>query len=855
MVYKIFLPNITLIICTFLIPNAFADNHFNPAFLSDDPSMVADLSRFEGRGQAAGIYRVDVYINNTYVSTSDINFITIDDIGNSDETGLHPCFTSAFLDNAGVDIQKIINIEAEQCIDITKHIEGATSLFEFETLKLDLKIPQASMVSSAKGYISPALWDEGINALLLNYTFNGSSSSSKSDDNTSSKYYFLGVDAGINIGSWYFRDYATWSYSDGVNYLQHINTYVEHAIVPLKGSLIIGDTYTSSDIFDSVPVRGIQLRSDDNMLPDSLRGFAPVVRGIARSDAKVTIKQNGYTLYQGTVPPGAFEINDLYSTSSSGDLTVSIEESDGSIHSFDVPYSAVPILQREGRLKYSSSVGTYRQVGSDKEEPSFFQGNLIYGLPLGFTIYGGSQLSNKYQAYALGGGVNMGGYGAISFDFTHASSVLVDSSKHKGQSVRFLYAKSMNEFGSNIQLLGYRYSTKGYYTFSDTTYKKMSGYELETQDGSVDKEYELSDYFNLYYTKRGKIQINISQDLNDYGSLFITGSRQSYWNTDEVQTLYQVGYNGSFSGVTYGVNFSYNKSPGMSDVDKIVSLNLSLPIADWLQSKKIEQKNNIYATANSSMDAEGHSELSAGISGTLLEDNNLDYSVRQGFRNEGRGANGSVGVKYNGSFSQLNLGYIYSDNGDYNQVNFGASGGVAIHSGGITFGQPLGDTNILISAPGAEGVSVEGFHGVKTDRNGYAIVPYATSYKRNRVALNTNSLPDNAEIENVVSMVVPIKRSLVKAEFDVHVGYKAMFSLKHGGKFIPFGAIVSAKDDTAKGTSIVGDEGVVYLSGLKDSGSLLVQWGRSSEQRCTVNYNLPRNSTDSSLVQLNEECV
>lgn len=47
------------------------------------------------------------------------------------------------------------------------------------------------------------------------------------------------------------------------------------------------------------------------MLPDSEQGFAPVVRGIANSDAQVVIKQNGYVIYQTWVSAGPFEIKDL----------------------------------------------------------------------------------------------------------------------------------------------------------------------------------------------------------------------------------------------------------------------------------------------------------------------------------------------------------------------------------------------------------------------------------------------------------------------------------------------------------------------------------------------------------------
>ncbi|KYF17681.1 hypothetical protein AIZ04_25550, partial [Salmonella enterica subsp. enterica serovar Typhimurium] len=78
----------------------------------------------------------------------------------------------------------------------------------------------------------------------------------------------------------------------------------------------------SGELFDSTQFRGVQLASDDRMLPDSERGFAPVVRGVANSNAKVRISQNGLTIYETTVAPGAFEIDDLYPTGYGGDLIV-----------------------------------------------------------------------------------------------------------------------------------------------------------------------------------------------------------------------------------------------------------------------------------------------------------------------------------------------------------------------------------------------------------------------------------------------------------------------------------------------------------------------------------------------------
>ncbi|MDP0941244.1 fimbria/pilus outer membrane usher protein, partial [Klebsiella quasipneumoniae] len=87
---------------------------------------------------------------------------------------------------------------------------------------------------------------------------------------------------------------------------QNISTYAQRDIADWSSQLILGDTYTGGDLMDSTSFRGIRLNSDDRMLPDSQRGYAPVVRGVANNTARVTITQNGIKLYESTVAPGAF---------------------------------------------------------------------------------------------------------------------------------------------------------------------------------------------------------------------------------------------------------------------------------------------------------------------------------------------------------------------------------------------------------------------------------------------------------------------------------------------------------------------------------------------------------------------
>ncbi len=79
---------------------------------------------------------------------------------------------------------------------------------------------------------------------------------------------------------------------------------LQRDVKSVKSLLRIGDTFTSGEVFDSVQFRGVQLMSDDEMLPDSQRGFAPVIRGMAHSNAKVTVSQHGYVIYETFVSPG-----------------------------------------------------------------------------------------------------------------------------------------------------------------------------------------------------------------------------------------------------------------------------------------------------------------------------------------------------------------------------------------------------------------------------------------------------------------------------------------------------------------------------------------------------------------------
>src|SRR5699024_5363877 len=98
-------------------------------------------------------------------------------------------------------------------------------------------------------------------------------------------------------------------------------------------------------------------------------------RGTAETNAKVVIRQNGVQIYQTTVPPGPFVINDLYPTGYGGSLEVTVTEADGRQHTYEVPYASVAQLVRPGVTRFDVAAGQLRNLPLG-EHPRVVQGTI-----------------------------------------------------------------------------------------------------------------------------------------------------------------------------------------------------------------------------------------------------------------------------------------------------------------------------------------------------------------------------------------------------------------------------------------------------------------------------------------------
>lgn len=810
---------------------------FDSSFLNTDDRRALDLSRFEkGISVPPGKYSVDLYVNADWVGRTEVTFRAGSNADSGE--GAQACFDKKLLLLVGVNLEKITPENAEKlgeagsCLPIGSIVVDAGSVFDFGDQRLDLSIPQASLNRKARGYVSPELWDKGVNASFLGYDFN--QYRYKTTGQSGSQIFnYLGLSAGTNIGEWHIRHNGTynWSSGDKAKY-QSLATYAQRSLPSLSSELTIGEAFTTGELFDSTQFRGVRVATDDRMWPDSLRGYAPTVRGVANSNARVVVKQNGFNIYESTVAPGAFEINDLYSTGYGGDLSVLVTEADGSEHSFTIPYAAVPLSLRPGSNRYSLSAGTVRdpQLSSS---PAFTQATWQYGLSNLLTGYTGFNASQGYKAFLVGGAFNTS-LGAFGLDVTQASTELSGRGQMNGRSVRASYAKRLTETGTDVAIAAYRYSTGGYFDLNNAV--SLRDQLRENQD------------FNSVLRQRDRAQLTLSQRLGDTGGyLSLTSSSANYWNRSGRDMNYSLAYSNNYQRVNY--SFQATRERNMqSSMNTQYYFSVTVPFG---------RENPFTISSSVSHDTNGRTQSQATLSGSAGDSNNLSYGLtgnRVSDKNS-RTNGGSANVMYRGPSAEL-WGSVGEGTG-YSQNSIGARGAVVAHQGGITLAQPLSETFGIVEALDAQDAKLVSSAGVKVDSRGYAIVPYLTPYNMNAIDLDPKGMTTDVELKVSSQQVAPYAGSVPFIKFATASGRAVVIRVKQSdGSPLPFGAAVLDEGNIEVG--LVGQAGKIFARGLQDQGILTVKWGEDALSICRIPYVLPerdRNKKNDYYQQIDASCL
>jgi outer membrane usher protein len=650
---------------------------------------------------------------------------------------------------------------------------------------------------------------------------------------------YLGLNLGLNVAGWRVRsqENVQWDERTGKKHWTNVNTTATHDITAWKAQLTVGDSYTQGIVFDTTPFRGLTVYSDDRMLPDSQQGYAPTVRGTANTQARVEVRQNGNLLYQTTVAPGPFVVNDLYATGYGGDLTVSVFEADGSMHSFIVPYSAVPMLLRPGVGRWAITDGQVRNDALRNDKPYFVEGTYQRGINNWLTVYGGVQSTYRdlYHSYLGGAAINTS-IGAFALDVTNSHTTFKGAESLSGYSYRASYSKVFATSGTTFALASYRYSNGKYLSLSDA---------VLTQDMMTSMRTSSMDVLNTMRQKQ-RLNVTVNQDFGGkYGQLYFNGSRNTYWNGMTNATTYQMGYTNTYKRVNFGVTASRTFSAGPmyngSHYDNQFGVNVSIPLGG--PSSRNAPQLSFSATHDDVMGSNDR----VGVIGTFGRNSEFNYggnATYSDYNNSSSQTSASGTLGWQAPYANLNGSYSYSSH--YQQASASAAGGVVVHGGGVTLSPQLDLSSPIgiIQAPDAKGARISSSGQATVDSRGYAVATNLIPYRMNDVTLDPAGTSSDVELQTTRLQTAPRAGAVIPLKFETTSGRAVLIHAKQpNGDALPFGAEVL--DAHGQSIGVVGQGGQLFVRGAEEGGTLQVRWGDDEAKQCRVSYQLPARARSS----------
>ncbi|MGY1493363.1 fimbria/pilus outer membrane usher protein [Aeromonas dhakensis] len=773
---------------------------FNTNLIDSVDKESIDFEQFKSAGYIVpGQYKMQMQVNGRALGEFEVSYLATDD-GNS-----AVCFSQQQLEAIGLKeklLQDVLASKSEQgCYDLLQLL-GVTAQGSLTSYSLTLAVPQAYLNYVADGWDPPSRWDEGVNGAMLDYGINLQQNHAAKTNVNRTSLSAYGV-AGFNVSAWRVR--ADWQGQYSQANGEHENSefklnrvYSYRALPDMTAQLKMGEIDLGMSVFDSFQFLGASLTTDESMLPPNLRGYAPEVVGIAKTNAKVVISLQGRTIYETQVAAGPFRIQDLNSYVS-GTLDVRVEEQDGTLQTFQVSTASVPYLSRPGFVRYKLASGKASSVQREHDGPAFASGEFSWGVNNGWSLFGGALLSDNYQTTAIGMGRDLYDFGAISVDMTHSWAELPRNERKSGASYRVNYSKNFEEHSSQVTFAGYRFSERDFMNMNDFieaskegSYYRGGQKELYTVILSKQfaapsvgayLDYSHQTYWNEQTRERVSLSLSSNFDLLNFKGITSSVTTYSSKQSDERD----IGFYLSFT-----VPFGLAKSVGYS-----VSSNSASTSHNVHFNNRLDDRNNYSLTAGTS--SEGGSDSISGFyshSGDIV-----DMSVNASHQS---GSSSGIGLSLNGGLTAI-------------------AEGAALHRGST-----YGGSRIMIDTKSAD-VPISSFGpSTRTNRYGKAVLANGSSYYRNQTNIAVDELSDEVDvIGSPVRSITLTEGAIGYQQFDMLSGGKRIFQLKRAnGKYVPMAATVFNRKQQQLG--MVADEGMVYLAGLQQGESLLVNWG--SEQ-------------------------
>ncbi|NWC64458.1 fimbria/pilus outer membrane usher protein [Cedecea sp. P7760] len=775
---------------------------FNTDLLNANDKKNIDISMFSNAGFIMpGTYSFDIYLNKTILTENAvIKFVALKD-------NTEACLTRELVEKLGLRKEykdRVLSHQFDGCYNLDA-LEGAVVKGDLSKESLTLAIAPQMLEYHDANWLPPAYWDNGLTGMILDYNMN--LNTGKNQGRSQSQTASTNGTLGFNAGAWRFRGDYQGNYSHLTGHKRSTRQtfdwdrfYAYRALPEIQSALMLGEDNLTSDIFDSWRYRGVSLASDQKQLPPALRGYAPEVNGIARTNATVTVSQQGRVIYETVVAEGPFTIQQL-STSTSGLLDVDIKEQDGSTQHYQVMASSLPYLTRPGQTQYKLALGRPEDRHRHTSGELFVTSEMSRGLSGEWSTYAGAILSGDYKSAALGVARSLGIAGVVSADITHAETTFKNSS-HKGESYRLKYYKNFEQLNSTFTVSGIQYSDSDFFSMSDY---------INNKNNWDDSRRDRSQY-SVSLTK------NFSEQKMSLSANFL---HKTYWaggNNDSysLNLSKYIDFH-EWKNITFSLSAVRNNY--YRSQDDMVYLNLSIPLGNGTVSYSNSiSRNNINQLAG------WYQQLHNGDS----------YRLQTGIdKPKNNGAKGLVNGFYyhNGSLANMSANVSWKED-NYTSAGMNINGGITATTKGVAM-HPSGNrgaTRVMIGTDGIADVPLG--RNLVTNGMGIAVQAGVSSYSRVRSEVDVTRLPEDIEvIGSPVAEQVLTNGAIGFKSINVIKGLKLAATLRlRDGSPVPFGTSVLNKNGVELG--IVGDNGLTWLSGITANQALTAKWNGATH--CTI---------------------
>ena len=793
------------------------DSEFNTNFL--DPNMFRGIDKSKLKkmlATPAGLFGVEVHINGKRIDTMQILFKEVEGSDNA-----RPCLNASTIQKlklktrfytakAAELFKRADNANSQSegppapCLFINEIIESAHEKYDRGELILEFTVPQAA--SKPGNDFGVLDLNYGESAGFSNYSASSYQLSSPTGKQSSQ---FVSLNAGVNLVPWQIRSSVYLSQTDNSDLKASYGDYlIKRTFVDWKSTLMLGNLNSQSQTLGGVTARGMRLSSEEHLMPYEDRIYNPTVKGIARSNARVQLKQNGLVFSEQNVPPGPFEFDDLRPPSNVGDIEVIVTDAGGGQQQFYLPYSNVGGRLNPGSVRYSLMFGQYQVP--DGSNLLIAQGGIRYGWNEVFTPSLEYFISERYVAAATGVvldnflGSQFGSLALSNIDYPiNASgySLRFGLNGGVGDALRLSYQRQQNSENYFDPSVALSYQPAIYGAANNTGV--VNGLSLSTNIPSLGT-------FSFSYSSQdiGQ-QTDANQNINLSYSRFIAGLNL-YASANRAKN--------NFGWLSANSNWSAN-------------VGVSIPIRFGFGGGNL--------TADGSASESGARSNRVGYNGRWNE--HASYGLTYGAQNGAYSA--SLGTDISHSMGSANLGVSQSSTGS-TQLSLGNSGSIVLHRNGFLMGPSVGDTFGIVEVPSGKDVQIQGQVG-RLNSDGFGLISYLSPFADNQIYLDLEKSNMDLELDSTVANVAPVSGSIVRLAFKSRKGYPLLVTFTSEEEIaIPVGA--NLLDESGATVGVSGPNNGALARVAQPSGSLTAKWGDLSEQACIAAYGFDAQSRPAS---------